>query len=205
MQNPSNYCRDCRCGLNRGGGCYLGHHKSTEDAFKSTAEVSSPPTIESLPGAGNPSDAYVKTQNIQNAQQASEARKGGTSFVPTITRPSFLGSEDQFEQDQPSAPTTDLKKRNCPIKEVVYMYKPNPASCTVDNLKLARSAGVAAKELVCQSCSCPALRLTGYTAGELKEVGYSAAELRRCGFTIAQLQAAGFSAKDLKAATFTAA
>lgn len=87
------------------------HHKATEDAFKSTAEVSSPPTIESLPGAGNPSDAYVKTQNIQNAQQASEARKGGTSFVPTITRPSFLGSEDQFEQDQPSAPTTDLKTK----------------------------------------------------------------------------------------------
>ena len=135
------------------------HHKATEDAFKSTAEVSSPPTIESLPGAGNLSDTYVKIQNIQNAQQASEARKGGTSFVPTVTRPSFLGSEEQFEQHQPSALITDLKKRNSPIKKVVYMYKPNPASCTVDNLKLVRSAGATAEELVCQSCSCQALYL----------------------------------------------
>lgn len=179
------------------------HHEKTS-AFKSVAAVSGSPHIQSVPGAGHPSNNYVKSQNVQNAMQAHAARKNATSFVPTITRQSFVGSPESFTHDTAQA-VPPPKKLVCPIKKVVYMYKPNPANCTVANLKLARTAGVTAEELLCQSCACPALRLAGYSVGELKDVGYSAVDLRKCGYPLKQLVAAGFNAADLKAAGFTAA
>lgn len=179
------------------------HYHEKTNAFKSAALVSGSPHIQSIPGAGNPSNTYVKSQNVQNAMQAKAARKKATSFVPTITRQSFVGSPQSFEENALKEEVFPPKKLECPIKKVVYMYKPNPANCTVANLKLARNAGVTAEELLCQSCSCRALRLSGYAAGELKDVGYSALDLRQCGYELEQLIAAGFSVGDLKVAGFT--
>lgn len=178
------------------------HHEVTVSALKGVASVSEGPGIDSVPGAGNSSNAYVAAQNVQNALQAQEARTNATSFVPTITRQGFVGSPDAFTESSPTE--SHSSKLQCPIKKVVYMYKPNPASCSLENLQLARKAGVTAEELLCQSCSCPALRVAGYTAGELKDTGYTAADLRHCGYALTDLKAAGFSAADLKDAGFSA-
>lgn len=184
---------------------YLHHSSQQRLLAQGTADVAGSPSIDSVPGAGNPSNQYVQTQNLQNQQQAALARKNATSAVPTITRPGFMGNPDAFgELPTTAAATTSQPALQCPIKKVVVMYKPNPANCSLENLKLARQAGVNAEELLCQGCSCPILRDAGYTAGDLKAVGYEAAQLKGCGFTLDQLVQAGYSAADLKAAGFSA-
>lgn len=187
------------------GGIFIWRSKSGDVQSQGAASVSSAPALQSLPGIGKSSNEYVKDQNIQNRNEAIKARKEGKSSVPTITRPNFIGNPDSFGTlDQPKTATKKSKPKVCAIKKVVVMYKPNPAACTVDNLKRARSAGVTAEELACQSCSCESLRAAGYSAGEMKGVGYSADKLKQCGYSLSQLVSAGYSAKDLKAAGFSA-
>ncbi len=171
-----------------------------------TASVSSAPSIKSIPGVGDPSELYVKTQQQQNALLVKQAKSEGTSSVPTITRPSFIGNLEQFQGAQDGS---------CPMNVNGITVEPTPGSCTVDNLKLARESGVRAQELRCQACSCPPMKEAGYTASDLKAAGFTAKSLRDCGFTLAdlvtagfaaaELKDAGFSAKELKAAGFTAA
>lgn len=183
------------------------HHRSEVNLLnQGSANVSGTPDIQSIPGAGDPSNQYVNDQNQQNLNLAEKARKNATSFVPTITRPNFVGNPNEFgvlPALTPKAPAARQSKE-CPIKKVVVMYKPNPASCSLNNLRLARKVGVTAEELVCQGCSCPLLKDAGYGAGDLKAIGYSAKQLRKCGFTLGQLVAAGYSAADLKNAGFSA-
>lgn len=179
------------------------HYRSQEALNVGAASVAGAPDIASVPGAGHPSTEYVKTQTTANIQGEEAARKSATSFVPTITRPSFVGDPSEF--GQAVTPTdTDISHKACEIKKVVLMYKPNPESCTPKNLELARTTGVTAEELLCQGCSCPALKLAGFTAGDLKRIGLTAEELKNCGFSLAQLVTAGFSAADLKQAGFDA-
>ena len=185
------------------------HHYRVKETYQGTATVVSAPSIDNVPGAGNPSDNYVQTQNRENAVAAQQARKDLTSSIPTITRASFNGDASDFtDADSGVFPVqggaSDTVSKECPTSKVVYLYRPNPANCSVPNLKLARQAGVTAEELRCQACSCPALRAAGYTAGELKDTGYGADDLKTCGYELQQLIDAGFSAKDLKAAGFTA-
>lgn len=185
------------------------HHRSSENKMQQGhASVLSAPNIESIPGTGNPSNQYIGNQNLQNQLKELQARKNATSAVPTITRPNFIGNPSAFgELPTQTTNLTGMSRGNskeCPIKKVVVMYKPNPASCSLDNLILARRAGVTAEELVCQGCSCPILKDAGYTAGDLKAIGYSAKQLRQCGFTLGQLVAAGYSATDLKNAGYDA-
>ena len=174
------------------------YHHEVNKQFDTVAAVVSGPDIKSLPGAGNNSDEYVNNQNSQNAAQALKARKDGGSAVPTITRSNFKGNLSEFF-------TPDQKKKRCSMKSRITGFVPNPNSCTLKNVTLARSTGVTAEELICQDCGCPVLRKSGYTAGDMKNIGYTAKQLRDCGFTLAQLIAAGFSAKDLQEAGYTAA
>ena len=185
-----------------GGVVAIWHQHRKHEANKGAAVVTSGPNISSIPGAGNPSNQYVKMQNLQNMLEAKKARKKGSSAVPTITRPSFIGSPNAFGTLNKKHSNT--AKNECPIKKVVVMFKPNPSSCTVANLKLARKTGVTAEELLCQGCSCPALKLAGYTVGDLKNIGFTAKQLRHCGFTLGQLIEAGFGAKQLKNAGYNA-
>ncbi len=172
------------------------HWRSRVNAERATAAVSGAPNIGSVPGAGNPSAAYIKAQTQANIAGEEQARKSATAFVPTITRTGFVGNPDQFGQ------TSDAS--HCPINKVVMTYKPNPASCLPDNLKLARETGVTAEELMCQGCSCPALKLAGFTVGDLKQIGLTATQLHACGFDLQDLVNAGFSAADLKDAGYNA-
>lgn len=180
-----------------GGLLFMWRHIENKREEQASVVVSGAPDIKSVPGAGNPSSQYVQDQNLQNQINEQEARKKGTSAVPTITRSSFVGNPGEFS-------TGSTQPGLCPLKKVVVMFKPNPASCTVENLRMARKTGVTAEELACQACSCPALKVAGYTAGDLKEVGYTAKQLKGCGFTVDQLLSAGFTAPELKSAGFTA-
>ena len=181
------------------------HHHNVKKANAGAAAITSGPRISSIPGAGNPSNQYIATQNLQNQLEAQKARKRGSSSVPTITRPSFIGNPNAFGNlDNKSTKIGLTSKNECPIKKVIVMFKPNPSSCTVKNLKLARQTGVTAEELICQACACPSLKLAGYTVGDLKNIGFTAKQLRKCGFTLGQLVEAGFSAAQLKAAGYTA-
>lgn len=166
------------------------------NALQSMANVSGAPMIESIPGAGNPTTQYVKQQDIENVKKAELARAEGTSSVPTINRGSFVGSIDTFGQL--------TAQSQCPI-DPSSLPAPDPKNCTVDSLQRARESGVRALELRCKGCTCPALKMAGYTLGDLKESGLDAKSLRDCGFTLTELKAAGFSAADLKAAGFSAA
>ncbi len=179
-----------------GGVVTIWHYKSKAASKQSSASVATAPSIQSVPGAGNPSTQYVKVQTQQNRQEELAAKKNMTSAVPTITRPSFIGSPNLFSSKKQSGPT-------CPINKVVVMFKPNPASCGVNNLRLARTAGVTAEELRCQACSCASLKAAGYTAGELKGTGYTAKSLHLCGFDLGQLVQAGYTPKELKAAGYS--
>src|SRR3990167_889486 len=74
------------------------HWRSRDEASIAAAGVASAPDISSTPGAGNPSSAYVEAQTKANVTGEEAARKSATSFVPTITRPGFVGDPDQFGQ-----------------------------------------------------------------------------------------------------------
>lgn len=169
-------------------------------ANEGAISVSGAPPIHSTPGAGSPSEAYVKAQMAQNTSGEESAQKTATAFVPTITRAGFVGNPSQF-----GAADAANEPKNCNINKVVVAYRPNPESCTPKNLQLARETGVTVEELMCQGCACPALKAAGYTIGDLKKVGLTAEQLHDCGFGLQALKDAGFSAADLKAAGFSAA
>lgn len=179
------------------------HWRKELAARSAVVSVAGAPQIESIPGAGTPSEAYVKAQSQVNIAGAEAAQKAGTAFIPTITRPGFVGDPSQFGQ-LPDA-TPDASKKQCGVKHVVVMYKPSPENCTPQKLVTARQTGVTAEELLCQGCSCPALKTAGYTAGDLKNIGMTAQQLHACGFDLKELMDAGFSASDLKDAGYTAA
>src|SRR3989338_7094170 len=180
---------------------FIVHWRSNVAATAASAGVSGAPSISSIPGAGNPSAAYVKAQTEANAAGEAAARKVASSYVPTVTRAGFVGNPDQFGQISSDSNTGPSQ---CPLSKTVVMYKPNPANCTPENLKLARESGVTAEELLCQGCACPLLKDAGYSIGDLKGVGLSATQLRACGFTLQELVHAGFSAADLRNAGFSA-
>ncbi|MBV53731.1 MAG: type IV secretion protein IcmE [Coxiellaceae bacterium] len=159
--------------------------------------------IESLPGSSHSSQKYIEDQKNQNYVLANKAKKEAKSAVPTITRASFIGNPADFADLGDSKKASQSTSANCPLKKMVVMYKPNPASCTVKNLQLARKTGVTAEELLCQGCMCPSLKLAGYTVGDLKNIGLTAKQLKKCGFSLPELVQAGFSAKDLKEAGFS--
>lgn len=176
------------------------HWRRQVDANQAFAAVSGSPGIASIPGAGDPSSAYVKAQTQANIAGATEAKKAGTAFIPTITRAGFVGDPNQFGQ-QPE----DAQSKQCGVNKIVLMYKPNPANCTAKSLQVARQTGVSAEELLCHGCACPALKLAGYSAGDLKKVGMTAEQLHSCGFNLQELVDAGFSAGDLRKAGYSAA
>lgn len=143
------------------------------------ADVASVPSIQSLPGASQPSREYVRLQEQQNVQLAKEAIRKGTSALPTVTRPTYLDVGG----------LNDLTKA---------AGAASPEGCGVEALKKARQAGVKAAELRCRGCSLAALKAAGYSAGELREAGFTARDLLDAGFSAKELRDAGFAAKDLR-------
>lgn len=155
--------------------------RSDKEVSLSQAELKGPPSVRSIPGDKTATTAYKEAVEAQNIRQAEEAEKTGGSSVPTITQPTYQGS-----QGFPGG-------------------APIPPGCNPDDLRKARAAGVKAEELRCKGCSAEQLKAVGYTAGELKEAGFTADQLKRAGYNTSQLRAAGFTANELKKAGFSVA
>ncbi len=174
-------------------------HNMARQGMIGSASLSGAPAISSIPGAGDPSTHYVKTQNLENQAKAQAARETGGSAIPTLVRPDFSANLNDFEpaMSDRSAPA---EKAQCASAHTLVKFKPNPLNCTVDNLKAARAAGVTADELACQGCSLTALKDAGYTSGDLKGAGALSDQLRSAGYSVADLLAAGYDAAALKKA-----
>ena len=142
----------------------------------SEARATSVPAIGSVPGVQQSSSEYVTLQEEQNARLAAEAAAKKTAAIPTVTRPTYLGSGVSNEES---------------------------GSCSAEELQRARSAGVNVIELRCRGCSLAALKAVGFNAGELMAAGFSVKDLKDAGFTAAELKEAGASAKDLAKAGFS--
>lgn len=174
-------------------------HNIARQGMLGSASLSGAPAISSLPGAGNPSDHYVKTQNLENQVKAQAASEAGGSAVPTLVRPDFSANLNDFEPAMRGG-SAATGKTQCAGQHTLVKFKPNPLNCTVDNLKAARAAGVTADELACQGCSLTALKDAGYTSGDLKGAGALSDQLRSAGYSAADLLAAGYDAAALKKA-----
>src|SRR3990167_531791 len=74
------------------------HWRTRVSEEHASAMVAGGPVIDSTPGAGSPSSAYVQAQTQENISGEIKAGKAGTSFVPTITRTGFTGNLQQFDQ-----------------------------------------------------------------------------------------------------------
>lgn len=157
---------------------YVYYVRSSSGGIESKAVLSGPPTIKSVPGEATTPE-YARTVEQENARQAEEAAKSGTSSIATIVRPSFLGG-GEFESNDASKP-----------------------GCSKDDLTKAREAGVKAEELKCRGCTAKDLRAAGYTAAELLAAGFTPANLRDAGFTADELRAAGVSAAEMRKAGYT--
>jgi intracellular multiplication protein IcmE len=177
-------------------GCVFGiYYWRRSTVLSSSAQISGPPRIESVPGAGNPSAEYVAKQNIANALAVQRARQRGTSALPTLTRSDFQGDLSALNAGD---------AQNCAIIASSSNIIRDPQDCSIARLEKARQAGVRAEELRCLGCACPVLKEVGYTAGEMRSAGFNAVDLKNCGFTAEALKNSGFTAKDLKEAGFTA-
>jgi len=182
------------------------HVKHSREASISGAQIISTPHISSTPGGSQTSTQYAKDVQSHNLQQEKAARDphailAGSSNVPTINQPGFLGNINSFDN---AGGTTPDGRPLCPEKTVAT-FAPNPAACTVNSLTSARQAGVQASELRCQGCTCQHLKAAGFNASNLKDAGFSVKALSTCGYQWAALRAAGFSAAQLKAAGASAA
>lgn len=144
--------------------------------------VETTPAIRSVPGVTEAPREYVKLQETQNTQQAAQALKEMTAAVPTLTRATYVNTDDLLGGANKSL-----------------------QGCGLEDLQKARTAGVESTELRCRGCSLSALKAAGYTAGELMKAGYSARELQQAGFSAQELKNAGFSIKDIVAAGYNIA
>lgn len=152
----------------------------------STAAVGGTPSIESLPGIGDPSAEYSRLIADQNKALAEQALKEGGSALPTVVKPQYSLNTDAFEQEynEKQSVSRDADR------------------CSRENLIQARNAGVAAGELKCYGCTLEDLKNAGFTAAELKAAGFSAAEMKAAGFTALELKEAGYDACELSEAGY---
>lgn len=135
---------------------------------------STPSNIRAVPGVGEPSREYIKLQEQQNVQQAEQALQTGKSAVPTLTRVTYVNTNNLTSDE--------VTKAGCSIAEITQ----------------AKAAGASALDLRCRGCSLSALKAAGFTAADLAAAGFTAKELYNAGFSIKDLKDANFSAKSLK-------
>lgn len=85
----------------------FGYHSATSksDSKIATASISTPPTINSIPGSSDSKD-YNKKVTDQNLVLANQANQQGKTFLPTLTNNSSLTNKDPLNLDQPSIPAS---------------------------------------------------------------------------------------------------
>lgn len=157
----------------------------SEGSGNSVAVVEGTPSIESIPGIGDPSVEYSRLIANQNKAQVEAAEKEGGSSLPTIIRPQYSLNTGEFNYEGSNIERDENR-------------------CSRENLLKARRSGVAASELKCYGCSAEDMRLAGYGAAELRAAGFSAEALKDAGYSASELKEAGYSGADLRAAGYSA-
>lgn len=184
-----------------------------------------PQSIQSIPGAPNPTAQYAKLQQEQNISQAKLALDRGGSSIPTIIRSQALGegvevvgsqegkgsvgfstlARENESGAQKSLWLQNLKDNHCDKKSMDQAVN---QGATVADLKTIctciqlKGYGYRVKDLQ-EQCSCKELKVAGFTAKELKEAGLDAGQLKECGFNACQLKGVGFSAQEMKNGGFS--
>lgn len=184
-----------------------------------SARLSGAPSIQSIPGALDPTKQYAKLQEKQNVTQAQTASKTGKSAIPTIIRTEKFAAGQQGLQTGEGGvgfSTLSREARNGGVAKSLWLQNLKQANCSSDSVKAAVKQGATLSDLR-EVCSCIQLKASGYNAGELKPVckctdlkaagfnalqlknaGYDAGELNACTFDACQLRSAGFNAEQLK-------
>ncbi|MFY7697388.1 MAG: type IVB secretion system protein DotG/IcmE [Legionella sp.] len=198
---------------------------STSANLDNTASLSGPPTIQSIPGALNPTAQYASLVEEQNEQQAKKAVNGGGSAIPTIIRThSFGGNVEAIGPQQGDGGlgfSTLSQEDSGGVQRTMWLQSLKDANCSRSSVKQVLEQGASMTDLrsVCSCvqlkdngysikdlepvCSCKELRSSGYNAVQLKTVGYSANKLKICGFSACELRNAGFSAQEMSDGGFS--
>ena len=186
---------------------------------ESSASVGGVPSIQSVPGAINPTAQYVSLQETQNVQQAEQAATSGNSAIPTIIRTQAFGegverigpqggegavgfgtlARDYNNGAQQSLWLQSLKENNC-------------SKASIDSV-VSQGGGLSDLKVVCSCvqlkdtgykftdlepvCSCTELKASGFNARQMKDAGFTANRLRQCGFDACELRGAGYTAQDM--------
>ncbi|MGC1182508.1 type IVB secretion system protein DotG/IcmE [Legionella sp.] len=184
-----------------------------------------PGSIQSIPGALDPTAQYVKLQEEQNLNQAMSAEKSGGSAIPTIIRTQALGqgvgvigskngesgvgfstlARENEEGNQRSLWIQNLHNSGCSKSTVEQAVNQGAelsdlkAACSCVQLK---EVGYSLQDLH-QICGCNELKVAGYNVTQLKEAGFTAVRLKDCNFNAFALRAGGFIAQEMKDAGFS--
>ncbi|WP_028388104.1 type IVB secretion system protein DotG/IcmE [Legionella fairfieldensis] len=190
------------------------------------ASVTYAPTIESIPGALNPTVQYAKLQEMQNVDQAQSAMKTGGSAIPTIIRTQAIGEGVQPIGEPPSGEgsigfTALTRESEAGTPRSVWLQTLQEGNCSKTSVMSVVNQGATLSDLksgcTCiqlkdngyqltdleQICSCKELKAAGFNALQLKEAGYNAGRLRLCQFDACALRSAGFTAQQMKDGGFS--
>ena len=182
--------------------------------------------IQAVPGSMNQTAQYAALQATQNVQQAEEARKLGTSAIPTIIRTHAFGegveiigqkegeggadfsallNESSGLAGQSHTWTETLKNANCSKNSLDKVINQGGAISdlrTVCSCEQLKNAGYKVKDLE-PVCTCAELKAAKFDIVQLKEGGFTAGRLRLCGYTACDTKGVGFTAQEMKDAGFS--
>jgi intracellular multiplication protein IcmE len=199
--------------------------RSSTGSPSASAELSSAPSIQSIPGSLDPTAQYAKLQEEQNITQAANALKTGKSAIPTLIRTQAIGegggaigspegktgvgfktlASAAMEGTQQSLWLQSLQNSNCSktaMQAILDQGGQLPdlkPGCTCLELK---NNGYALPDLK-SVCDCKELKTAGYLARDLKDANFSAGDLRSCGYSACDVRNAGFSADQMKEGGFS--
>ncbi len=190
-----------------------------------SSDVSQAPSIQSIPGALNPTAQYADLQEKQNETQAKSALNTGNSAIPTIIRSQSVGQGVGTigVNDGTSGVgfSTLLRDEDQGTQRGLWIQELKAAACASTTVKkvVAKGAELSDLKAACSCiqlkdlqyslnqlepiCSCQELKKAGFNARQLKDVGYSAQKLRLCGFSACELRVAGFTAQQMKDGGFS--
>jgi intracellular multiplication protein IcmE len=192
----------------------------------STADLGNGPAgMLSIPGARNQTAEYAGLQTKQNIEQAEQARKTGTSSIPTLV--SSQGFGNGVESVGPQGGSGGLGFSGLALQDAagpqqsLWLQNLQESNCSKKSVESVVGQGAVISDLIkacscvqlkddgyqfndlTKVCSCKDLKAAGFSAREMKDAGFSAARLRSCGFDACELRAAGFTAQQMKDAGFS--
>lgn len=199
---------------------------SSTDLAESSANLPNTPSIQSIPGALNPTEQYAKLQEAQNVNQAKNALQTGGSAIPTLIRSQEIGDNVQVIGNQDGQTggvgfATLNQEQEEGTQRNEWIQQLQNASCSQNAIQKVIGEGAQMSDVrkgcsciqmkangysvsvLLPVCSCPDLKAAGFNVRELKDGGLSANQLRTCGFDACELRNAGFGAQAMKDGGFS--